>query len=94
MPDAATRCAYCHTILRSTAPGRPTRMLTRDHIMPRRRGRLPDGVRSTRAACARCNQLRARCRHCPAAALLALHFAPAFGGDPLRAARWLGVADA
>lgn len=98
MPDGAAshagrlaRCTYCRTILAASAPGRVTRMMTRDHILPRARGRVFGGVRNTRLACHRCNQLRAACGHCPAALGLALHFAPRFHGDPVAAARWLRV---
>lgn len=83
------RCTYCRRLLRSTAPGRPTRTLTRDHILPRAWGRSVPGVRNTRPSCERCNRLRAACGHCPAVLALALHFAPRHHGSPDAARRWL-----
>ena len=86
-----TRCSYCRRILRSTLPGRPTRMLTKDHILPRAWGRGMTGVRNTRLACQRCNRLRADVGHCPAALALVLQFTPLRGGSNQRAARYLRV---
>ena len=89
-PDAP-RCSYCATLLRTTKPGRPTRRLTRDHILPRCMGRSISGVRNTRFACERCNALRAQVGHCPGVLSIVLHMARECSGDTRRAAQLLGV---
>ena len=56
------RCCYCHK----------RRELTRDHVLPRARGRMFDGVRNIKLCCQPCNKLRAICHHCPALATCVL----------------------
>lgn len=56
-------CAYCDKVILDEDA-------TRDHILPRERGRIDgkrEGIRNIRYACARCNQLRGLTAHCPAA---------------------------
>lgn len=55
-------CTYCRRALNALRDHAD--QATRDHLLPRRRGRLPNGVRNTVPACRRCNELRARVGHC------------------------------
>jgi 5-methylcytosine-specific restriction endonuclease McrA len=85
------RCAYCNRLLRSMAPGRPSHRATRDHILPRCMGRVPQEVRNLRLSCSRCNTLRAQVGHCPAVLRLVLEALPRFGGQARVAAEALNV---
>lgn len=81
-------CCYCGRRMMLTA-GRP-RHPTRDHILPRARGRPHIEVRNLRMACRGCNSMRGALGHCPAVLLIVLAVAEERRVHPWSAARFLG----
>lgn len=63
------QCAYCCHPLTANHPKEAYR-LTKDHILPRERGRLPGHIWNIRPSCYRCNQERAKVDHCSAVLVL------------------------
>lgn len=56
------RCPLCGN--RYIDDGKNRRRRTRDHILPRVRGKLPGDIRNLRAMCASCNSFLSACGHC------------------------------
>lgn len=85
-------CCYCGTAFRplraSGRAGCEPDAASRDHILPRERGRAgqagPGRTNNIRICCRRCNELRGGMRHCTGALLIFLGLLPETSADSVR----------